>query len=46
MEELPGINEFEEEVFDDFEVEAEVPSDPAFTEEFNKQQQDLKRRKG
>ena len=46
MEELPGINEFEEEVFDDFEEEAEVPSDPAFTEEFNKQQQDLKRKEG
>ena len=46
MEELPGINEFEEEVFDDFEGEAEVPSDPAFTAEFNKQSQDLKRKKG
>ena len=46
MEELPVINEFEEEVFDEFEEEAEVSSDPAFTEEFNKQQQDLKRKKG
>ena len=45
IEELPRINEFEEEVFDDFEVEAEVPSDPAFTVEFNKQQQDMKRKK-
>ena len=31
MEELPGINEHEEEAFDDFEEEDEVPSDPAFT---------------
>ena len=46
IEELHGINEYEEEVFDDFEVEAEVPSAPAFTAEFNKQQQDLKRKKG
>ena len=46
MEELPGINELEEEVFDDFEEEAEVPSDPAFTEEFKKQQHDLKRKEG
>ena len=30
-EELPGVNEHEEEVFDEFEEEAEVPSDPAFT---------------
>ena len=45
-EELPGINEFEEEFFDEFEEKAEVPSDPAFTAEFNKQQQDLKRKKG
>ena len=46
LEELPGINELEEEAFDDFEEEAEVPSDPAFTEEFKKQQQDLKRKEG
>ena len=46
MEELPGINEHEEEAFDDFEEEGEVPSDPAFTEEFKKQQQDLKRKEG
>ena len=46
MEELPGINELEEEVFDDFEEEAEVPSDRAFTEEFKKQQHDLKREEG
>ena len=45
-EELPGVNEHEEEVFDEFEEEAEVPSDPAFTAEFNKQSQDLKRKKG
>ena len=45
-EELPGINEIEKEVFDEFEEEAEVPSDSAFTAEFNKQQQDLKRKKG
>ena len=44
-EELPGVNEFEEEVFDEFEEETEVPSDPAFTAEFNKQSQDLKRKK-
>ena len=44
-EELPGVNEHEEEVFDEFEEEAEVPSDPAFTAEFNKQSQDLKRKK-
>ena len=46
IEELPGVNEFEEEVFDEFKEEAEVPSDPAITAEFNKQQQDLKRKKG
>ena len=35
IEELPGINEHEEEAsFDDYEEEGEVPSDPAFTEEF------------
>ena len=47
IEELPGINEHEEEAsFDDYEEEGEVPSDPAFTEEFKKQQQDLKRKEG
>ena len=46
MEELPGINELEEEVFDDFEEEGEVPSDLAFTKEFKKQQKDLKRKEG
>ena len=45
-EELPGVNEHEEKVFDEFVEEAEVPSDPAFTAEFNKQSQDLKRKKG
>ena len=46
LEELPGINELEEEAFDDFEEESEVPSDPVFTEEFKKQQKDLKRKEG
>ena len=46
LEEFPVINELEEEAFDDFEEEGEVPSDPAFTEEFKKQQQDLKRKEG
>ena len=46
-EELPGINEYEEETsFDDYEEEGEVPSDPAFNVEFKKQQQDLKRKEG
>ena len=45
-EELPGVNEQEQEVYDEFVEEAEVPSDPAFTAEFNKQSQDLKRKKG
>ena len=45
-EELPGVNEHEEEVFDEFVEEAEVPSDPTFFAEFNKQSQDLKRKKG
>ena len=37
-EELPEINEHKEEAsFDDFEEEGEVPSDPAFIEEFKKQ---------
>ena len=45
--ELPGVNEHEEEAsFDDWEEEGEVPSDPAFNEEFKKQQQDLKRKEG
>ena len=47
IEELPMINEHEEEAsFDDYEEEGEVPSDPAFTKEFKKQQQDLKRKEG
>ena len=47
IKELLGINEHEEEAsFDDYEEEGEVPSYPAFTEEFEKQQQDLKRKKG
>ena len=46
-EELPGVNKHEEEaIFDDWEEESEVPSDPAFNEEFKKQQQDLKRKEG
>ena len=45
-EELPGVNEQEQEVFDEFEEQAEMPSDPAFNAEFNKQSQDLKRKKG
>ena len=45
-EELPSVNEHEEEVFNEFVEEAEVPSDPAFTAEFNKQSHDLKRKKG
>ena len=45
-EELPGINEQEQEVYDEFVEEAEMPSDPAFNAEFNKQSQDLKRKKG
>ena len=45
-EELPGVNEQEQEVYDEFVEEAEVPSDPAFNAEFNKQSQDLKRKKG
>ena len=46
-EELPGINEHEEEAsFDDWQEESEVPSDPAFNEELKKQQQDLKRKEG
>ena len=45
--ELHGINEHEEEAsFDDYEEESELPSNPAFTEEFKKQQQDSKRKKG
>ena len=37
--ELSGINEYEEEAsFDDYEEEGEVSSDPAFNEEFKKQQ--------
>ena len=42
-----GVNEYEEEAsFDDYEEEGEVSSDPAFNEEFKKQQQDLKRKEG
>ena len=43
-EELPGINEFEQEAsFDEWE-EGEVPSDPQFDEEFKKQQLNLRRK--
>ena len=45
-EELPGVNEQEQEVFDEYEEQVEVPSDPAFNAEFNKQSQDLKRKQG
>ena len=44
VEELPGVNEYEEEAsFDDWE-EGELPSDPKFNEEFKKQQMDLRRK--
>ena len=47
VEELLGVNEYEEKAsFDDYEEEGKVPSDPAFNEEFKKQQQDLKRKEG
>ena len=44
IEELPGVNETEEDAsFDDWE-EGELPSDPMFNEEFKKQQLDLRRK--
>ena len=46
-EELPRVNENKEEaLFDDWEEEGEVPSNPLFNEEFKKQQQNLKRKEG
>ena len=46
-EELPGVNDYVEEAsFYDYKEEGEVPSDHAFSEEFKKQQQDLKRKEG
>ena len=44
QEELPGVNENEEDAtFDDWE-EGELPSNPMFNEEFKKQQLDLRRK--